>query len=282
MGFAHQSLKHLYTFSLFFLFFLISVFSTTTVFAEGFYLGAGLLAHSEQGKINFSGSVTNVVAVMVPTVNTPQEIEVEVLVGPDGVAAQNSDFLGMSNTNIGLNALAGYTFPIMPQFSLTLQGDATTGTNRVQMFQQHFSSPNLFLDNIPLNVSYQVSELNQHSFGLSLIPQWHLNFYPYPSHKRQSSLLFLGGYRYGLFKSNLDVTDQIVGVTHDESKTWRHGLELGLGAQVSLSQHIDIRLLTSQTYYQKKQIFQNVSALNWAATSKARVDQVTLDLIWRA
>jgi len=49
-------------------------------------------------------------------------------VRPGGVAAENTNLVGTSNTNAGINGLIGYTFPFNSQFSLAIQADAGTGS----------------------------------------------------------------------------------------------------------------------------------------------------------
>ncbi|WP_133127517.1 hypothetical protein [Legionella nagasakiensis] len=249
---------------------------------SGWYAGASALAMAEQGKINLSGSANNIVTLVMPTLSAPQSIEVEVAVGPGGVAAENTNLVGTSNASIGINGFAGYTIPLNAYFSLAIQADAATGAGHADFFSQHTTSPNLFINGNPLDLSYQVRERNLQSFGASLIPQWHVSALPAGDKARPSSVLLLVGYRYGYFKSTLTGMSQLTGGTSVVSRNWRNGLEVGVGTQFSLSRHLDLRLLASQTYYEKQTIFQPVSALNWQATSNARVDQAALGLVWVA
>lgn len=262
---------------------LILAVQSSWVFAAGFYVGVNGLLSSLQGKIESSGSVNNVVNFIVttnPNTNLVNEIFANFLTGP-GVAFENSQISGMDNTSLGIGGILGYTVPINERFSIAMQLDAEVNGGNTQYLKQDVAlSQELLFDGSPIVASMALSEKSPGSFGISLLPEWHINFNPYPSSKRAASLLFLAGYRYGKFDSELQASSFLTGNTNSKSTTWRSGGELGIGAQVSLSNTLGIRLMSSKVFYQKKAIFKEFSN-TWMAHSTIQKNQLLLSLIWK-
>ncbi|KTC65584.1 hypothetical protein Lade_0242 [Legionella adelaidensis] len=254
--------------------FLVSSFFSNTLLAstDGLYFGGGLTYLNAQSNITVANSANVIIALLIRN---------DILVGiaDQNIASQTTKLPITSSNGFGINALAGYSWPIASNFSLALQADANIVGNQDSKFSQHVVSNAIEIRDQPVNLSYSVSEENQGSIGFSFLPIWHIKQLPYQIENWQSSLFFKFGYRYGAFKSELNASNQFFQSGDFTSNDWRHGVEYGLGGQVALNKQLDLQLVFSQTQYQKEDIFSK-ALLAGTVESQARVNQASLNLIW--
>lgn len=241
------------------------------------YIGGNALLLNAKGTLTTNGSFNNVLDLLQ---GNPRSAGFFQLQDNSTLASQQLSLESDNNPKFGMSGVVGLSWPFNQQFSLALQIDAATGAGKAKYFQEAISSAYVLINDTLMNIHYQIYEKYRENFGVDLMPMWHVYTYPYPSHFRQASLFVLAGYRYGAFNSNLELTSQATGTTILRSNTWRHGLDIGVGAQVSLDMNLDLRLMAGQTYYKKQSIFTQSTAVSWQAASSARIDQISLGLLW--
>lgn len=247
-----------------------------------YYFGLGGSLSKAQSKIRTTGSLTNVLQVMSPEFFPfSSQPDIEPIGLPPDFFVESSNILGVSSWTPSAKGMVGYRLFAAPHYSIDFQIDAEAGSGRAESSIQT-SNSTTFVDNTFLSSSFKISERNEQSFGVSFIPQWHLNFRPYAHRLQEVSLLVLAGYRYGAFNTLLDAFSPFSSPVHIKSRTWRHGMEIGLGAETALSKQWALRFIASQTYYNKQPLFQGTVFSNWGASSKSRIDGAFLGLLWYA
>lgn len=261
------------------LIFLSLIFLSFPILAttNGWYLGAGVMAVRGQSVINSTGVANNTIPIVVPSYynkDTHQEF-----VFPGSFIVQNNYHTGVASTNAGINGLIGYTLPFFKVIGLGVQMDATINSGRGHFFKQYTISPDSPIINQPLNVYFKAREKYLRSYGISLLPQWHFYQKGADPNDWQASLLLLLGYRYGIFKATWEALGPFTGMTSYASQTGRNGFEIGVGTQISLTRHMDIRFIVSQTRYPYQTIFSQPN-IGWSAKSQSMANQATLGMIW--
>lgn len=166
-----------------------------------------------------------------------------------------------TNSNITGSLMFGYSFPVSDRWSLALEIDGELNGGQSKPFDYSITNGG--------NTSTaSLTEKNRYAVGIALVPYWLMT--------PNNSLLFKLAYKRGRFETT--ATETAPQTTTSTNKSWRNGLELGVGTQLTMMQNWDLRLSASHTFYDKETVFSS----DPNATSQASVNKALLTVIWHS